>query len=33
MENPGNVGVAGGRWLLESQNIDSRLVMGKIPRM
>jgi hypothetical protein len=33
MENPGNVVVTGLCWLLESQNIDSRLVMDKFPGM
>jgi hypothetical protein len=33
MENPGNVGVTGRRRLLKSQNIDSRLVVDKIPGM
>jgi hypothetical protein len=33
MENPGNVGVTGGRRLLKSQNIDSRLLVDKIPGM
>src|ERR1035441_1409220 len=33
MEDPGNVGVTGCRWLLESQNLDSRPVMDKSPRM
>jgi hypothetical protein len=33
MENPENVGVTGRRWLLEPQNIDSRLVTGKIQGM
>ena len=33
MENPENVGVTGCRWLLESQNLDSRLVMDKSPGM
>jgi hypothetical protein len=33
MENPENVGVTGGRRLLKSQNIDSRLLVDKIPGM
>src|ERR1039458_1504560 len=33
MENPGNVGVTGRRRLLESQNLDSRPVMGKFSGM
>ena len=33
MENTENVGVTGCRWLLESQNLDSRLVMDKSPGM
>jgi hypothetical protein len=33
MEGPGNVGVMGRSRLLESQNIDSRLVTGKFPGM
>ena len=33
MEDPGNVVVTGHYWLLESQNLDSRLVMDKFPGM
>jgi hypothetical protein len=33
MENPWNVGFAGRRWQLESQNIDSKLVTDKFQRM